>query len=241
MLYIFFYHHAMPILEQMARVATEVFRKSRIPYSLTAYCKYEDALSYLNKHAKETDICFFDCSDMHIAVKMIRKLRKDNLLSSWVFTDGESANLIRSLILRPSGFIPDAENEQRLSALLEQLTAYHRTMERQYYFTFKCEGEYIRIPISEIHYLESDAKRATLHAAHNNSYCFTAKLDDLAARLPNHFLRCHQSYLVNLYAIKRLDTKNHTFLLESNEEILISRRLYTGVKAAYEQFNLQRS
>ncbi|HIY52788.1 MAG TPA: LytTR family transcriptional regulator DNA-binding domain-containing protein, partial [Candidatus Agathobaculum merdavium] len=59
------------------------------------------------------------------------------------------------------------------------------------------------------------------------------------AQLPSYFLRCHQSYLVNMQQIRKLDTQNHVFLLGNNEEILISRRNYTHAKERYQQFLLE--
>ena len=67
-------------------------------------------------------------------------------------------------------------------------------------------------------------------------YYFAAKLDHIAEQLSSDFIRCHQSYLVNMHMIRQFDSKNHTFWLQSNEEIPISRRAYKETKECYEMF-----
>ena len=95
----------------------------------------------------------------------------------------------------------------------------------------------MRIPYDEISDFESNAKKVTLRKEDGGeTYYFTAKLDDIEQELPSFFLRCHQSYLVNMHKIRSLDTKERTFLLFSGEEILISRRMYTEAKERYQNF-----
>ena len=109
-------------------------------------------------------------------------------------------------------------------------------MEKTRYFTFKCEGEYQRLPVDAILFLESSGKMLTLHQENRKNYYFRAKLDEIAASLPDSFLRCHQSFLVNLHVIRQLDEKNHVFILQNDDEIPVSRRLYPEAKRMYRLF-----
>ncbi|MDE6925907.1 MAG: LytTR family transcriptional regulator DNA-binding domain-containing protein [Acetatifactor sp.] len=186
---------------------------------------------------KKDDIFFFDFSDFSGAILLASHLREQNLMASWVYMEGTSENLYRALYAQPSAYVGDAVNEKEVLTTLRQLVQRSLQMQKKYYFCFKLEGEYLRIPFEEISYFESNAKKVTLHQVKSDKcYFFTAKLDDISKQLSSDFIRCHQSYLVNMQEIRCLDIKNHLFRLRSNEEIMISRRSYKETKEKYEQF-----
>ena len=58
--------------------------------------------------------------------------------------------------------------------------------------------------------------------------------------MPDIFLRCHQSYLVNMEEIRSLDVNEHLFILKNNEDVLISRRQYLAAKEQYETYKKER-
>jgi len=221
----------------LCRIVRAYFQKVRHPYQLNGYRNPEAVKEYLKGSGKKDDILLLDCSQLAETDEVIKQLRSSTELASWVYMDGELDGLLRSLILRPSAYLADSFDTKAVAAVLQRLVQYHQTLQKKYNFTFKCEGEYIRISYEEISYFESSAKKVTLHLNKQaRTYDFSAKLDGIAAQLPGQFLRCHQSYLVNLQHIRRLDAQNHVFILNSNEEILISRRNYTYAKERYQQF-----
>lgn len=150
----------------------------------------------------------------------------------------EPLGIFQALFARPSGYIQSPEEPDNIRSVMKVLAQQHLKMERKLYFSFKYEGERMRLPYEDISHFESSAKKVILHQSRSNkSYYFTAKLDDIGKVLPDFFLRCHQSYIVNMYMIRCLDTKKHMFMLYSNEEVLISRRMYAQAKALYEKFS----
>lgn len=124
--------------------------------------------------------------------------------------DGSPENLYKAMLLQPSAYLPDSADGHAVRTTLSRLERYHQMLQRDLFFSFKCEGEHQRIPYADISYFESSAKKVMLHSVRDGKrYCFAAKLDDLAQGLPSCFLRCHQSYLVNMHMIRSLDTPNH--------------------------------
>ena len=99
------------------------------------------------------------------------------------------------MLLQPSAYLPDSADGHAVRTTLSRLERYHQMLQRDLFFSFKCEGEHQRIPYADISYFESSAKKVMLHSVRDGKrYCFAAKLDDLAQGLPSCFLRCHQSY-----------------------------------------------
>ena len=70
-------------------------------------------------------------------------------------------------------------------------------------------------------------------------YCY-GRLDNLEKRLPDYFLRCHKSFLVNMKKIECI--KGNEIYLYTGEEIRISRNKKNEAKDKYKFFlqkNLQ--
>ena len=237
MIRVFLYHAQINRLQFLQKGIVAYFQRQKHTYRLTACGRYEDALAHLHGDGKHDDVFLLQCSDFPTGIRLASCLREQNPYGLWGYMDGTPENLYKSMLLQPSAYIPDSADGKMVLVTLHRLERYLQVLQKKLYFSFKCEGKYLRIPYEDITYFESRAKKVLLHTVKGDKhYCFAAKLDDLAKVLPPSFLRCHQSYLVNMNTIQSLDTQNHVFLLQSNEEILISRRNYQEAREAYQQF-----
>ena len=79
---------------------------------------------------------------------------------------------------------------------------------------------------------QNDEKRVTImiHTYEGEEVC-RDKISDLEQRMGDTFVRCHQSFLVNMKYIRRIE--NESFKLENGEEISISKRRYVETKNRY--------
>lgn len=212
------------------------FRHVRRSYALTGCCGCRDTLNYLRHNGEKADIFLCDFTEFEKAFPLTLCLRERNRLASWVCMGGEVKALPNCLYTRPSAYIASPEDDSQLQTVLGKLEPFHQRLHKELYFAFRCQGEQRQLPYGEIGYFESNGKKVTLHlAGSGDRYEFTAKLDDIAAQLPDCFLRCHQSYLVNMDLIRQLDTRQHLFVLNDNQEILISRRLYPQARERYQR------
>lgn len=237
MIRVFIYHNHPNRLQFLQKAVTAYFQEQKHTYCLTVCGKYDDAMRYLSGAGRNDDVFLIDFAKFATGIRLASCLREQVPRGLWVYMDGPAENLYKAMLLQPSAYIPDSGDGRAVLTTLQRVERYQQMLQKSYYFSFKCEGEYLRVPFDEISYFESSAKKVMLSLSKGGRrYCFAAKLDDLAEQLPSCFLRCHQSYLVNMNMIKCLDTKNHVILLHSNEEILISRRSYRETKEQYQRF-----
>lgn len=82
----------------------------------------------------------------------------------------------------------------------------------------------------EILYLEKELRLIHVHTDNGVITCY-GKFDDLWAYLAADFCRCHNSYVVNLDRVSRLQER--MFQLENGEELVISQKRYQEVKRYY--------
>ncbi len=80
----------------------------------------------------------------------------------------------------------------------------------------------VRVPYTEITFIESSNSKCILHRSDGSCYIVYKKLGKIEAELSdNRFLRCHQSYLVNMDFIAQADRQFH---LTTGESVLIRQR-----------------
>ena len=89
----------------------------------------------------------------------------------------------------------------------------------------------VRVPYTEITFIESSNSKCILHRSDGSCYVVYKKLGKIEAELSDsRFLRCHQSYLVNMDFIAQADRQFH---LTTGESVLIRQRDLKSIRQAY--------
>lgn len=89
-------------------------------------------------------------------------------------------------------------------------------------YLIKQKSNIVYVPLNEIMYVESDNTKCILHRTPNREYNIYKKLGEIEAELnDSRFLRCHQSYLVNMNYVSEA---NDVCLLQNGEEVLIRKK-----------------
>ena len=88
--------------------------------------------------------------------------------------------------------------------------------------TVRCHARIVRVPYHEILYIESRNARCVIHRLGRAEHIVYAQLDDLERELNDaRFLRCHQSYLVNMDHIVAADRQ---FSMSNGDAVAIRQR-----------------
>lgn len=233
---IFIYHERRDVVQFLYQMVREYFESVHHTYQIFATWQIKESAEYLKQNVKAIDIFLMDFYRVETGAKLVRYIRQYNRMASWVYI-GELEELPENLIYRPSAYLNTEMTKEAVAHLIRRLDEWHQCVQKEYYFTFKYEKELVRVPYDKITFFESQAKKVILHLSQNHKkYYFTAKLSEIEAMLPDCFLRCHQSYLLNMDHVKYLDKRDRVFVMQSNEEILISKRLYTIAKNMYEEY-----
>ena len=103
------------------------------------------------------------------------------------------------------------------------------------YFTYCFAKHTYQIPLKEILYFEKDRRRIIIHTTESpgeseGTVYFYGTMDELMPRLDGHFLRCHNSYVVNLSYV---NVWNKTVFNIGKHKIPISRKYAKVAKAAF--------
>ena len=116
-----------------------------------------------------------------------------------------------------------------MDACLDELKLYKMIM-------ISNHGNTHKIPINEILYFVAQPGGSEIKTLQTTHYCDQSLKQWELKTSPNIFFRCHKKYLVNLNAISKI--KNHSILLSNGEQLPVSRRKWTLLKAAYIRFDI---
>ncbi len=104
-------------------------------------------------------------------------------------------------------------------------------------YAVKQKAQLVYIPFNEIMYVESNNTKCILHRADGREYNVYKKLGQIEEELKDpRFLRCHQSYLVNMNYIREA---NDGFLLQNGEEILIRAKSKKEIQQSFLEYKGQ--
>lgn len=99
--------------------------------------------------------------------------------------------------------------------------------------SFQSRGQAGSIPYGNILYISSREHTINIRCTDGTVQECKGKLSELAMKVcGNVFMRCHQSFLVNMYHV---DSLSGMELLIAGEQIPISRRYYAEVKKRYQE------
>ena len=99
--------------------------------------------------------------------------------------------------------------------------------------SLKRSGRVYQFVCRDVLFIESSKRKITIHTV-NNDVDLYAKLDEIEELFDDSFIRCHQSFFVNMDCIRVLQ-KNH-FILKDGSSIPISQSRFFAVRDRYEEF-----
>ncbi len=89
------------------------------------------------------------------------------------------------------------------------------------------------IPYGKIRYISSRGHTLSICCTDGNIQESTGKLNDLEHQVCGDiFMRCHQSFIINMYHVEGL---NGTDLIVAGERIPVSRRYFDGIRKRYRE------
>ena len=102
------------------------------------------------------------------------------------------------------------------------------------YLTIKANNGYNTVKIDDILYIESLSNNVIFHIKNIDSIESYASLKTIQEQLPKSFLRCHNSYIVNMNHVVRYYP--YSFVLDSNDEVPIPVKKYKEAVKEYKEF-----
>lgn len=214
--------------------AYSVLQKARIRCEL-AFSTSAEVIRERRMKADAFDVYIFDATSKE-CLELAEYIRSENLVSSMMFLNAQrNGDLNRIIKYRPSFIVFSFDEDKAFSDGIRRCC--HEQRSRRSFFTVKTKESVMRFDYKDILFFESVQRIVCMYTT-TKAVEFYAKLGDIADTLPeSKFVRCHQSYVVNMDYVRQLDKTMRYFRLISGEEIAISKSYYTSAVESFEKFS----
>ena len=194
---------------------------------------FSDGDSLIDAHVKNPfDIIILDIvMPLTNGIYTAAQIRKNDKSVKLVFLTSSPEFAIESYSVHANGYLLKPIDKERLCACLDDL--YEDISEVTKYILIKDAPSVHRIELRSIEYAEAQGKHVvfTLSSGKQikSSEPFYAYNDKLTPQ--DGFLKCHRSYIVNIFRISKYTPKEIT--MRSGYRIPISRTVHKDFEAAY--------
>lgn len=174
----------------------------------------------------EVELLFLDI--IMNGMKIARKLRDIQFKAPIIFLTAHADYAVESYEVYAAGYLLKPYDTNKLTLLLDEVL--QRSVQKRIAVKVKKQHRYLEI--NDIMYAESDKHVLNIHLKDSRVIQTTEKLSELEKMINSkRFIRCHQSYLVNMDYIKDAKTD---FILSNDIRIPIRVR---GRKEIIERYH----
>jgi two-component system response regulator LytT len=221
------------IVEDNVIIADDLkFTLESLGYSVIAcLISYEEAILFLQKNT--IDLAFLDISlstkktGIDIA-NYINEYTKIPFI--YLTSNSDDATISLASKTKPNAYLVKPFNVNNLKAAIEITINNHISLNENIiedYIFVKKNDLSQKVLINDISYIKSDNVYLELHCNENMSYLLRNTLKSFITELPECFIQCHKSYIINLNYVTAFSSK---FVVINNLKIPISYQFKASFK-----------
>lgn len=201
-----------------------------LSFSVTQYTNGEE-LIYEIEDGRHFDILFIEnTSSGNKGISTAKKIRGLNYSGEIIFTAESGESAVDGYEVNACGYIVKPLNRTKLLSALERAADKFSAD----VYRFRQRSDIITLALNEILFIESNNSKCIIHSKDGHKHTVYTKLSDIESELNDcRFLRCHQSYLVNMNHIVKADK---CFELTNGDNILIRQRSLKEMKKRYYEY-----
>ena len=183
------------------------------------------------KEGKWYDVIVLDMVlEKENGLEIANRLRDIGYDGKIIFWTADDSHLQEAFDVGAMQYVVKGKEYGRMYSAINEILSHMRDE----VLTFKTHGELHRLEYRQIEYVESKGRSCHIYTTDNQCFVTLGKLDDIEEELcDKRFLRCHQSYLVNMDHIQSV---NENFIMESGDIVQIRRRNHNEIKDKYENY-----
>ena len=213
--------------ELISELLHPYFFKNSLPCEVTAYDSGIN-LQYDVEEGSWFDIVFLDIymGDL-LGIDVARRLRRLGFEGEIIFLTASADFAVDSYDVAAAGYLLKPVSVEKLYFFMDRII---QNFDENTY-PLRQRSMVIRIPYREILFVESSNSKCILHRDGGRSYVVYKRLSEIEHELQDgRFLRCHQSYLVNMDFIQLTDKQ---FVLTTGDTVLIRQRDLKAIRQCY--------
>lgn len=202
--------------------------KESFSFQIREYSRVRDLL-YDVEDGDRVDAVFIDMA-VTGGWEGVVTLRKCGYEGFLVLMSDRRERILDGYAVEADGYLQKPFERRCVDELISRLSV----RSRKACLTVRCQSRLVRVPYHEILYIESSNARCIIHRLGHTDHILYAQLDELERELGDRrFLRCHQSYLVNMDHVVAVDRE---FVMSNGDEVAIRQRELRRLREQYRQY-----
>ncbi|SET09696.1 two component transcriptional regulator, LytTR family [Enterococcus malodoratus] len=208
----------------LMRIIEPELQLQGIEYQLREFSSGEELLS---SRLESIDLLFLDIEMKALdGIETAKQLRKINQHAVIIFVTAFADFVFQGYEVKALNYILKPYGEKKIVEVLHKALDELETAHPKY-FVIEQKSGITRVALKEICYFTSDRRIVTIVTA-KDSITFYGKLNDLV--LPDHFLRIHNRYVVNLHYVDQVEAGSLTC---NQEQLPISRKYRQSLMVSF--------
>jgi DNA-binding LytR/AlgR family response regulator len=209
-----------------------IVSSANLDIQILTFTDGENFLRHISQHGIPT-ISFLDIyMDGVGGLEIAKRIRTASEQAVIIFSTTSREHMAQGWDIGAAHYLIKPYSEEKVAQAIQRAFLIVDKPER--YLTFSANRQQKKVPYSHILYIESRNKYCHVFTQ-EREYAILAKLSGLEEQLDDpRFLRCHQSFIVNMDYIEKLG--EHDFILKSNTLVPIRRRNRGAVITEYEEY-----
>lgn len=199
-------------------------------FEITQYESGENLFMDLEEYIYVFDLIILDIyMDGTNGMEIARKIRQKGIKTPIVFLTASPDFALESYDVNAFGYILKPIGVDKLISVLERLLVYYDRPR----VSIQCDRKRRYLFLDEIVYVESQNHNIYVHLSGGEVLTSGEKLSSLENMMDDRFLRCHQSFLVNMSYIADVA---EDFILKDGTRIPIRIRQHKAIADEYYRF-----
>jgi len=190
-----------------------------IKYDLDGCIKFAtnqigDLISFVNNNNIEVLFLDIDLNSKYNGIELAKEIRKSNKFVYIIFITGHFEYIISAYECKTFDFIQKPFSQTRLESTILRLFDDINANTTQF---IKLNNNHKLVNQNLVNYIQKDGMRAiySMNSGNIESYGSFKKITN---SLPNNFVRCHKSFIVNIDNISNIDLKSNTIFFKDSED-----------------------
>lgn len=206
------------VLDRLSKMLEAIFINNKIDAEIGLKAlNASDVINYLESH--KVDVLILDINlkseitGCDIA-EMVRKKNKDVYL---IFTTGHLEYALIAYKYKTFDYLPKPIVEERLEETILRLMDDMKSTPSRF---IKLNNNRTIINQDEVNYIKKDGMKLVF-CTNNRTYETYSSFNKIQGCLPDNFVRCHKSFIVNVKNISDINSNNNTILFSPNDSCSI--------------------